>query len=378
MRDKNDKNNLIFLSPGSAIGGAETSLIMLIKGLRENAFNSTVLLSTEGAFTKRLKDENIEYHCLEGINWDRRHPKYLIPDIWKITGFAIRKKAKAIIANIYTSNKHAVIAAKFCGARSVCYPCDILGGEEFSCNLIGYADYLVAASNAAYENFCSLGRPKQKIEMIYNAIDPKFFVSDKKDKSFLKNKGIPENAFIIGVVSAIWKPKGQHVILQALPKILKEAPNAHLLIVGGSRDRDTNYIFQLHKMAWELGVSSQVVFTGPIDDVRTVYDSLDLLVFPTLKETFGIVLIEAMAMEVPVVASAVGGIPEVVKDGVNGLLVQPEDQEALANAVLRLIRNSDYRKDLAEKGRKSVERKFSINEYNKSSGKLFRNICEKK
>jgi glycosyltransferase involved in cell wall biosynthesis len=372
------RKNLLFITAATEIGGAEKSLILLIKGLEKSNFKSTVLLSCESTLSNHLKAESIEHYFLEGINWYRRHPRYLLPYVYKIARIAIKKKAKAIMSIIYTANKHCVLASKISRSRSVCYPHDLLEKEEFSYNLLGFTDILVAVSKKAQENYRSLSGPKQRIEMIYNAIDTQLFCRDNFDKSFIRRKGISEDEFIIGVVSAVWKPKGQHVMIQALPKILNEEPNIRLLIVGGSRDKNSNYMFQLHKMAWDLGVSNKVIFTGPVDDVRGVYGGLDLVVFPTLKEAFGMVLIEAMAMKVPVVASAVGGIPEIIENGVSGVLVPPEDPQALADAVIRLIRDKDLRRFLAGNGRQRVEEKFSIGEYITKSIDLFQKVCSGK
>ncbi len=369
------KNNLIFVSPSAEFYGAEKMLISLIKGLEQSEIFSTVLLPAAGPFSKQLREMSIEHYFLGGIAWYRRHPLYLLPGAWRIAKVAIKKKAKAIVSNIYTSNKHCVIASKISGSKSICIVLAAMNKKEFSYHLLSYADLLIPNCDSFLQDCRALARPQQKIVKIDNAIDTEFYCPGKYDKSFIKSLGISDKEFVVGVVAAVCEMKGQHVMIKALPRILKENSNIRVLIVGGPRGKNADYIYQLHKMAWELGVSNKVTFTGPLDDVRGVFGGLDVMVLPTLTEGAPYVLKEAMAMKVPVVASAVGGVPEVIKEETTGLLVPPEDPDALADAILKLMKDKHLREVLSVNGRRWIQEKYSIKDYIKKSTELFQEVC---
>jgi glycosyltransferase involved in cell wall biosynthesis len=142
-----------------------------------------------------------------------------------------------------------------------------------------------------------------------------------------------------------------------MPAVVRAAPDAHLAIVGEGSEADA-----LRKRARELGapVAERVIFTGRRDDISALTADLTIAVLPSLREAQGISLLEAMARRIPVVASDVGGIPEVVTDGVDGLLVPPADPAALADALVRLLRDPRLRERLGEAGYGTVAERFSI------------------
>ena len=137
---------------------------------------------------------------------------------------------------------------------------------------------------------------------------------------------------IVGVVARLEPEKGHPTLLEAWPVVLRAVPDAYLLIVGEGSRRDA-----LEAQARELRIAHRVVFTGRRDDVPAVTAALDVAVLPSYREAQGLTILEAMALSRPVVASNVGGIPEMIEDGVTGLLVPPHDADALAAAIVRLL-----------------------------------------
>src|SRR5205823_9264493 len=127
--------------------------------------------------------------------------------------------------------------------------------------------------------------------------------------------------------------KGHPTLLEAWPLVLQAVPDAYLLVVGEGAQRPA-----LEEQARELRIAHRVVFTGRRDDVPAVTAALDVAVLPSYREAQGLTVLEAMALRRPVVASAVGGIPEMIEDGLTGLLVPPRDPDALATAIVRLLR----------------------------------------
>ena len=160
---------------------------------------------------------------------------------------------------------------------------------------------------------------------------------------------------IVGVVARLEPEKGHPTLLEAWPLVLRAVPDAYLLIVGEGSRREA-----LEAQARDLRIAHRVVFTGRRDDVPAVTAALDVAVLPSYREAQGLSILEAMALSRPVVASNVGGIPEMITDGVTGLLVPAHDAPALAEAITRLLRDHPYADTLARAGHDLVHDRFCI------------------
>ena len=160
---------------------------------------------------------------------------------------------------------------------------------------------------------------------------------------------------IVGVVGRLEPEKGHPTLIDAWPRVLRTVPDAYLLIVGEGSRREA-----LEHQVAELGIGSRVIFTGRRDDVPAVTAALDVAVLPSYREAQGLTILEAMALSRPVVASNVGGIPEMVEDGLTGLLVPPHDPEALAAAITRLLVDHSLADMLARAGHDLVHERFCL------------------
>jgi glycosyltransferase involved in cell wall biosynthesis len=159
------------------------------------------------------------------------------------------------------------------------------------------------------------------------------------------------------VVARLEVEKGHRYLIEAMPAILQGAPESWLVIVGeGSLDTE----LRGRAAALPGPARDRIVFTGRREEVAAITGELDIAVLPSLREAQGISILEAMAHRKPVVASAVGGIPEVLTDGHDGLLVPPADPAALAAACIRLACSPEMRSRLGEAGRATVEARFSL------------------
>lgn len=159
----------------------------------------------------------------------------------------------------------------------------------------------------------------------------------------------------VGTVAVLREGKGIDVLLRAWRLVLQQQPGASLVIAGDGPLR-----MSLVSAAQQLGISGAVQWLGYRSDVPEILASLDLFVHPTLQDALPTAVLEAMAAGLPVVASAAGGVPEIITDGVNGLLVPPGDEVPLANAIVRVLRDDALRHRLADKGRQTVTQRFSV------------------
>jgi glycosyltransferase involved in cell wall biosynthesis len=202
--------------------------------------------------------------------------------------------------------------------------------------------------------------PSNRFRVVYNAILPPVLQqAASQGQAFRRKYGIPEGCLLVTQVSWIIPEKGIPQLLEAARIVLNEFPEVRFAIVG-SGGHEAEY----RARAEELGIAGRLVWTGVVQNPMEdgVYAASDIFCLASQwEEAFGWVIAEAMAFEKPVVASAVGGIPEVVEEGVTGLLVQPcTDSALLAQQLLRLLRASGERQRMGSAGRQTVERKFDL------------------
>jgi glycosyltransferase involved in cell wall biosynthesis len=217
-------------------------------------------------------------------------------------------------------------------------------------------DRLIVPSAAIERKVRLEGREAARFAIVPNGIDLSRFSGPVRECALRREARIPSSAPLLGVVARLEAEKGHRVLIAAMSAVLAAVPEAWLAVIGEGSEADA-----LRAQATALGVASRVLFTGRRDDVSAVTADLTVAVLPSLREAQGISLLEAMARRVPVVATDVGGIPEVVTDGVDGLLVPPGDSAALAEAIVGLLRDPTLARRLGEAGRRTVEERFSIN-----------------
>ncbi|MGC8835004.1 MAG: glycosyltransferase, partial [Armatimonadota bacterium] len=212
---------------------------------------------------------------------------------------------------------------------------------------LGRAHTVIAITRAVAESLSNAGVRMQRLRIIPNGIQVPIPKHSREDvRSAL---GIAPNAPVAIVVARLMEDKGVAGAIKAHTVLRQRAPNAVLLIAGDGPDRDA-----LELMAEELGVESSVRFLGYRDDVPDLLAASDVCIIPSVFEGQSLVALEAMALGIPVVATSVGGLAEVVQHDKTGLLVDPMNHAALADAAFFLIQNKERARQLAEAGRNYV------------------------
>jgi glycosyltransferase involved in cell wall biosynthesis len=216
------------------------------------------------------------------------------------------------------------------------------------------ADVIIATSNSYIEESKFLGDYRDKIKVIPNGINLEEFKINLSKEECRDKLGLPHDKKIILFFGNIVSYKGPHILLKAFSKVKTQFKDLKLVFAGRGKMQE-----ELTKLAAELGIKNDVLFTGYVDEKLKpfYYKSADIFCLPsiTMAEAFGIVNLEAMACGVPVISSKLGGIPDVVTDRETGLLVKPEDEEALTNAILFLLENEDIARKMGNNGKKKVE-----------------------
>jgi glycosyltransferase involved in cell wall biosynthesis len=201
---------------------------------------------------------------------------------------------------------------------------------------------------------------ERRILVIPNAVDPEEFKPDPNELLH-KEFNLPPSALLVGMVAQLVPWKNHALFIRSAAKVVRSFPDARFFIIGGDLwNAHPAYEDSLRTLAGRLGISKQIIFTGYRSDIAAVMNSLHLLVQPSSDEPFGRVLIEAMSLEIPVVAAASAGPLEIISDGEDGLLFPPGDDEALAERITRLLRSEELRRRLGQQGRKKVIERFNI------------------
>jgi len=214
----------------------------------------------------------------------------------------------------------------------------------------------------------------EKFTTIHSGIDLAYFRSVQVDPTVKrKGLGLPPEGPIVGTVGRLVPIKGLEWLLKAAPRVLAEFPQACFVIIG-----EGPLLGELKELTTELGISPHVVFLGTRHDVPECLAALDLFVLPSLNEGMGRALVEAMAVGCPVVATRVGGIPDVVADGTTGLLVPPRDDRALAEAILTFLRDRSRRAAYGEAARRHVDGRFDVETMVHSIERLYDEVWQEK
>ena len=221
-----------------------------------------------------------------------------------------------------------------------------------------YCNCVIAVSEKTRLHYLQSGRLHQdKVITLYNGVDISRFKNTDasqiaKTKQALR---LPLDSKVIITVAVLREPKGIQFMIEALPAILEQFPDVHYLIVG-----DGEYGAALSDLATVLDIKNHVTFAGHRTDIPDLLACCDIFVLPTLKDALPTVLIEALAAERPIVASDVGGVPEIIENGVNGLLVAPGDPSKLAVACLQLLKDNELISQIVLAGSKTVRQRFNI------------------
>ena len=213
---------------------------------------------------------------------------------------------------------------------------------------------VVAVSEDVKRDMIAGGFSAKRIQVIDNGISQLPKISAKEKKQLLASLGFSEENFFIGIVASLTEEKAHRVLLSAFSQIIHHYPCCRLIIVGDGLLRS-----DLEAYSCQLGLSSVVYFLGYRADSRQLLNILDVFVLPSYREGLPLALLEAMSIDIPVVATSVGAIPKVVHHLENGLLIEPGSVDQLIDALERIVEDPNLRKTLAKNGQREVTEKYS-------------------
>lgn len=198
--------------------------------------------------------------------------------------------------------------------------------------------------------------PPERFAMIAPGVDlSAFSVDPQSGRQLRRQLGIPDGNIVFGSVARLDPIKGSRFIIEAMPQVVKEYPGTTLVLVGDGSERE-----DLMNRCRALGIQDHVIFTGHQEDVSKYLNLMDVFLLASINEGMGMVLLEALACARVIIATRTGGIPEIIQDGHNGILVPPGDAEALGRAMMDLLDHPEKRMAFEEKAKKIDLQKFSI------------------
>jgi lipopolysaccharide heptosyltransferase II len=342
--------NILQVVPRLDTGGVETGTVDLAKELIARG-HKAVVVSSGGNLTRELDAMGAKHYTLPV---HRKSPLSVFLMIRKIE--EIIKKEKIDI--VHARSRACAWSSYFACYRLECNfitTCHGYYNTHFTSRVMGWGKKVIVPSLVIGRHMIDdFDVPEEKIEHVSRGVDLdkfKFNPSyDKKRKSF--------NVGIVGRISPI---KGHKDFLKAISKLARKIPDAKALIIGDVSSGRQHYKDELDILIRQLGISSYVEFKGRKSNIPKVLSNLDVLVLATTtQEAFGRVIIEAGACGVPIVATSVGGVIEIIEDEKEGLLVKPEDPYAIADAIYKLYKDKKLSKKLIDNARKKVEQNYNL------------------
>jgi glycosyltransferase involved in cell wall biosynthesis len=218
-----------------------------------------------------------------------------------------------------------------------------------------------------------------KICVVYNGFNIKQVNTEisKNSESRIRTQSA-DDKLTIAVIGNLSERKGQRIAILAMPMILKNYPSTKLLIVGKDTSPNQAFLKTLESLVKQYSLDNHVKFVGYQENVDEIYARTDLLLVPSSVEPFGRVIVEAMLAGVPVLATAVGGIPEIIEHGKNGILLQSREPNVIADAVITLLGSEERRRTFAATARLMAEQRFNMNTMIKEIEDIICEVSNKK
>jgi glycosyltransferase involved in cell wall biosynthesis len=379
-------------SVGGVMGGSLTGLQHFLRGLDRRYIDPVVVLYEEKPLQTELAQSDIPVHVFRKRRRGRYHPlqkveayqrlrkRYGVRDLMRalrvlrlflletlpatFSLVRLMKKEKPDLIHLcngFNANLDAIVAAWLTSIPCVCH---VKGFEKYSWlnRLFAHTVEIGICMTAAVRQRCEQQRINAKrMTVIYDGLDVEGFRPTRESSAVRKELGIPLEVPLVGIVGNIQRWKGQAIVLEAVREARSFMPEIRCLIVGGVHRSGAEYAQELYRYVEEHRLQNNVIFTGFRDDVADLVAIMDVVIHASIyPEPFGRVILEAMGLGKPVIATDIGGVPEFVQHGVTGQLVPPRDPKALAEAMVELLRNPFRRDRLGSNGRLAVHERFTV------------------
>ena len=354
--------NVVHINSERHWGGGETQTYYLIQGLRDQGIENTLVAQPNSPLAAKASKDGITVKeiPMKG-EWD-------IIAILKIR--QLLRTMQPDILHLHTAHAHTIgLAAgklakvkKIIVTRRTTFPTNrLLSRIKYS-----IVDKFAAISESVKQTLIAGGVHEGKVTVIHSAVH----CQRPSPESGLRKQLDPTlQCQFLGTVGNLVEAKGHKYLLEAMPKIKQKFPKTKLLLAGeGPLEK------KLRDLARQLNLDNEVIFLGFKKDISHVLSTLDVFVMPSLQEGLGVSLLEASACKIPIVATETGGIPEVVRNDITGLLVAPRDSKALAEKIIYMLAHGPEAKKMAQNANKLVLENFSLEKMLDGYLKLYESV----
>jgi glycosyltransferase involved in cell wall biosynthesis len=365
---------VLFIIKPERSAGAEMVLVEAAARLNPERYQVLCGLLTpdmEGVIPPHLATVDFRMPGLNGWVWLR----FFFHLCWVI----YRRRVDLVHVNSYVPGNYARLAAVLMQVPLII---DHWHGftrfnrkRRLICRFLGrFTDLSLTVSQGVKDYLLEeIGLDPVKVRVVPNGVDLARIEAARPGPEVRRELGLPDDLPVIGLVGRLdhWG-KGHKELFTAMAQLQGRWPCRALIVGGGRREEE------IKDLAASLGLADLVHFLGSRQDVPDLLQAMDIFVLPSYSEGVSLALLEAMGAGLPVIATAVGGTPEAVTEGVTGLLIPPRDAAALAGALERLLSDPDLAKKLGEKARKAVAEKFSLERLGREINEIYEELLEKK
>lgn len=274
-------------------------------------------------------------------------------------------------------NRDTIWAARLAGVPQVCHVRMLHKFSFWERYLARSVNAFIYISKAVQQLYHNLGIPAHKGQVVYNPFDIETLAQGNHTTDLRAEFGVTDQGQLISNVGRIDWWKGQDDFLRAIAEVTQSHPHTKALIVG---QPDTNpwsvaYYQQLQKLVVDLNLSEHVIFTGFRSDIPDIMNASDIIVHSASEpEPFGRVVVEGMAAGKPVIATAAGGVLDIIEDQVTGLLIPPKNAQAMANAICQFLQDQTQAKTVGQRAQKRAEERFSVSQHVTSVERIYQDI----
>lgn len=355
--------NILFLTRTMDLGGTENVILQLCEIFKPHV-NKIVVCSKAGVNVEKLNDMGIEHYDIDDIA--SKNPVLMLKNYIKIKKIVKYEKITVIhshhrMAALYAQliAKHNIV--KIANAHNTFYD------KKFLTSISYRNTQLIAVGEMVKNNLVDFFKIKERmITVIHNAVKPfeGNIVQDELINS-LHKKGF----FVVGNIGRLSEQKGMEYYIKSIPIIIKKYPYTRFVIAGTGENKE-----ELIQLAKNEGIQDYIYFLGYRDDVQNLMSQIDLVVLSSLWEGLPLTPIEAYSVGRTIVATAVDGTTEIVDDGIDGYLVEPKKEKAIAKKVCYLIENPDVLQKMQECASKKYKKEFSFESLENSYINFYKEI----
>ncbi|MFA6320562.1 MAG: glycosyltransferase [Candidatus Omnitrophota bacterium] len=370
--DNSRKIKVMHVMLSLEFGGAEKVAVNLINSLQGDRFEFSVcVLDRMGKLQEQLNSE-VKVRCLER----RKGIDFTLPIRFR----NIIKEFSPEIIHFHnvTPFFYGTIGARLAGVKNIVLTQHGSMGKSkrmgFALQVLSrFASKAVAVSQNTRDYLMQLYKiDPAKIVTIENGVDERVNAKNQAKRSEMRSRLGIKNEFVIGSVARLSPEKDHATLFRAFAEVDKRIKQVKLVVVGDGSLKE-----ELMNLSRELGIEKDVIFAGAQSDIPSFLNTFDLFVMSSYREGMPLTILEAMAVELPVVATDVGDIRKMLKDGETGLLVPPRDPMAIADAVIKILSDEKMRDEMGKGGRRRMEEKFGLNVMSEKYAELYTELVKK-